>query len=123
VTDLAEDTAADGMPAEFAGEIGIEWPAADIADVRAIAGWKVGVYDTDGPVTTVLSGSVVAHLSAEGIIWAEVTLYADADGTPVLHLPEKMPPAEFADRFVVDGEARTATFPFLVTGMTMAGKS
>ena len=117
MTDVAEDVAADGMPAEFAGEIGIEWPAADFTAARAMPGWKVSVYDDGGPVTTVTSASVVAHTSADGVIWAEVTMFADEDGRPVPHLPPGRRP------YIRDGEYVTGTFPFLVTGMRMAGQS
>jgi len=122
VTDVAEAAPpaiedAGAMPAEFAGCIGIEWPAADVAAGNVMPGWQVTPYDADGPVTTVESFTLVAHASAAGIVWAEVTLLTDADGRPVLHLPEGEGP-----HFGEDGEASTGTFPFLVTGMRVKGQ-
>jgi hypothetical protein len=128
VADLAEQLQTDAAaedgpagtpetPAEFAGAIGIEWPAGDIAAMRILPGYRVAPYDADGPITTVESFTLIAHASATGIIWAEVTLFTDAAGRPVLRDDPDRPAGERVPWLTGDGELRTGTFPFLVTSM------
>ena len=108
------------MPAEWAGEIGIEWPAAR-PGAPAMSGWGVTPYDADGPVTTVQS--ITLHAAADSLVWAELTMFADEDGKPVLHgdweraggTPVPVP------WLTEDGETRSGTFPFLITSMKMQG--
>ena len=54
-------------------------------------GYQITPYDDDGPVTTV--SRITVHCAAEGLIWAELTMFADRDGKPILHWPRCVPAA------------------------------
>lgn len=101
------------MPAEWAGTIGIEWPAATPGG-HAMSGWGVTLYDADGPVTTVQS--ITLHAAADSLVWAELTMFATEDGKPVLHTGKGYEPAA-----VHGGEIAMGTFPFLITSMKVQG--
>lgn len=110
------------LPAEFAGCIGIEWPAMldQAAAFRAgrIAGWAVSLYDDAGLVTTVIALKV--HASATSVIWAELWMYATEDGQPLLH-PETGDGGAVVIPTGGDGEPVIGKFPFLVTSMRVKG--
>jgi hypothetical protein len=108
VTQTAEPAV--DYPAEFAGTLGIEWPAGDLAAGKALHGWKITPYDAEGPVTTV--SEIALHASVLGLIWADLTMFTDKDGRPVLHLPDHQAP-----HLGGDGRPTEATFPYLITSM------
>lgn len=94
-------------PLETAGKVIIEWPA----DCRpAIPGWALCVYDADtGTQITTVTGMVIIHAPADGVVWAQMTIFTTADGKPIF---------SGTDEIVFrDGEALTGTFPFWVQGM------
>lgn len=105
-------------PAGFAGTIGIEWPAGSEAGDEGIPGWRIAFYDAEGYVTTV--SRMELHAEVAGFIWANLTVFTDAAGKPVLHMPDGHLPADVAEQVIADGEWRTGTFPFLVTSMRTA---
>lgn len=92
----------------FTGIIGIEWPAAGPGlPGKALPGWRVTPYDGDGPVLTVQRLTI--HASADGLVWAELAMFADRDGNPILHGKPVI---------LEDGiQVLTGTFRFLVTSM------
>jgi hypothetical protein len=100
---------------EFRGTVIIEWPAPARPGTGVLPGWKVAIYDASAPdaaesklITTVMR--VAVHASAQTIIEADVTMFADEDGNPVLD----------GAPVVKDGDIVTATFPFLVAEMRIA---
>lgn len=91
------------QPDHFAGDIGVEWPAEPWGRSLAfLSGWAIRFYNADGYVHTILE--MALHATADDIMWADLTMYADAGGRPLLTLHGAEP-------------KRTAVFPFLVTGM------
>ena len=97
------------MPEKFAGRVIIEWPPSGRAGI--LLGWHVQITDADTgkPITTVTSLAVL-HAEAEGIVWADLTMFADEDGAPVL---DGVPPLR-------DGEVILSAFPFEVAEMRAA---
>lgn len=92
------------------GFIGIEWPAGEGAGDRAIPAWRVAFYDDGGYVTTIKT--MTLHADVHAFIWADLTMFADADGKPVLHLPKGQDP-----HCGEDGDVAYGTFRFLIGGM------
>ena len=109
---------APAMPAEFAGTIGIQWPAvppgANPAWPVVLPAYLTAFYDDDGFVPTVTRFAL--HGDATGLLWAELTMLADEDGKPVLHTGKGYEPAA-----VHGGEIAMGTFPFLITSMKVQG--
>ena len=105
-------------PEQFEGTITIEWGGPEPAG-QGMKGWMIVLRAEDGePVTTVTDLTVV-HARADGFVWAELTMFATEDGKPVLRTTGKgCEPAA-----VHGGEIATATFPFLVAGMTISGEA
>lgn len=93
------------QPADYAGDIGIEWPDGWLGAEGFLPGWHIRFYNADGYVHTILE--MVLHATADHVMWASLTMFADGDGKPLLSLPLATPDAPLA----------TGTFPFLVTGM------
>jgi hypothetical protein len=94
----------------FTGRIVIEWPArrSGAGPHGCLKGPLVAVFDgVTGEQIMTASRLVVVNVDAEGIITADVTMFADADGQPVFD----------GDPHEEDGEVLMGTFPFLVTGM------
>jgi hypothetical protein len=98
----------------YAGAIIVEWPGPPKHGVGAIAGRAVTIYDAfsgDEPhgshVTTVSSADIVIHAEAEGLVTADLTMFADEAGHPVFD----------GKPHFRDGEVITATFTFLVADM------
>jgi hypothetical protein len=101
-------------PQEFAGSVVIEWPCARPGS--ALIGSLTKISAEDGtPILTVTS--LTLHCAADDIAWAELTMFADPDGNPVLDAG----PGPLAKVHAgPDGEILTGTFPFLVTEMRVA---
>lgn len=92
----------------YQGHIGIEWPPARPGSSLILPGWGCQVWDAlSGQKITTVTGLAV-HATANGLVTADVTMYADPDGQPV-YSPFKA--------WQVDGEMITGTFPFLVAEM------
>jgi hypothetical protein len=112
VTDTAPHPAADDWTAEpgppYRGVISIEWPAPTGGSVYACLlsrGVKVTDAATGKPVVT--CSELTVHADAGGLVTADLTLFADEDGEPLL---DGVPG--------VDGdEIRTGVFPFVVAAM------
>ena len=111
VTETA-GTEAGEEPLAYRGAIVIEWPKAAPHGVGAIAGRMVSVYDafTGGepgpkPITTV--SEIALRVSADEIVTADLTMFADEAGDPILDGE----PVRDGDGF------RTGVFPFLVSEM------
>lgn len=91
-------------PDSFAGDIGIEWPAEPWGrEGGFLAGWPIRFYNGDGYVHTVTE--MALHANVDDLMWAELTMYAGADGKPLL-----------AAHDITDPD-RTGKFAFLITGM------
>lgn len=130
MTDLAErlqvdlapaaqdQPAGSGQPAEFAGAIGIEWPAACAAG-QVIPAWRIAFWDEAGWVTTI--SRMTLHAECTGVIWAELTMFADTAGKPLLHLPGGAAAGTEIVPLDDDGQPVYGTFPFLVTSMRVKG--
>jgi hypothetical protein len=109
--DVTGDTAgaAEAAP-PYRGVIVIEWPAAaGTGPYACMIGAKVAISDavTGKPVVTCSSADITVHADANALVTADLTLFADEDGEPVLD-GEPVP----------DGEgSRTGTFPFVVAEM------
>lgn len=105
-------------PEQFEGTITIEWGGPEPAG-QGMKGWMIVLRAEDGePVTTVTDLTVV-HARADGFVWAELTMFATEDGKPVLRTTGK----GFEPAAVHGGQIATATFPFLVAGMTISGEA
>jgi hypothetical protein len=107
-------------PAEFAGTIGIRWPTG--GESARIDAWKISFYDEAGPVCTIDRMTLHTDVS-DGPVWAELRMFADRDGKPVLHCPEGATPQSHVLPLDDDGQVIYGTFPFLVTSMGVAGES
>lgn len=92
------------MPDTFEGVVAIEWAPSRGA---ILAGWHCAVTLDGALIPTVTALSVYA--STEGPVWAQVTMFADADGRPVFD----------GKPVVKDEEILTGTFPFLVKEMRL----
>ena len=104
-------------PVEFQGSILIEWPWGLSATGEPLATTLCTVRDMDGEIVPAFELTV--HAQAEGYIWAEVVTYAGPDGKMVRTVLEG--PAVKGIHCGDDGKPLTATFPFLVAGMTVRG--
>ena len=105
----ADDWATEPGP-PYRGVVAIEWPAPAGGSVYACMlgrGVKISDAVTGKLITTCTHADITVHADANALVTADLTLFADADGEPLLDgTPE------------VDGEEiRTATFPFLVSEM------
>lgn len=100
----------------YQGHIGIEWPApAEGSASLVMPGWKFSVWDAlnGKPITTVTK--IEVHVPANGLVTADLTMFADLDGQPVYDgKPHIRGQAD------LDGEIVTGTFPFLVAEMRVA---
>ena len=101
-------------PAEYEGTITIEWPAPDAAD--AVRAWKVTPRTQDGTVITT-AVKITVHVVPDDIVWAEMTMFTDADGKPVYSTPSE--PGKPWVLHVADGKPAQGTFAFLVAGMSV----
>ena len=96
------------------GTVIIEWPGPGRHGVSAIAGHAITIRDAFSGgelqgelITTVTSADIVIHASAESLVTADLTMFADEDGNPVFT----------GKPHFRDGEVITATFPFIVAEM------
>ena len=103
----AEDWAMEPGP-PYRGLVVIEWPAPTGGSVYAcMLGWGVKVTDAaTGKLITTCS-HVAVHADAGALVTADLTLFADEDGEPVLE----------GEPVLRDGEALTGAFPFVVSEM------
>jgi len=102
-----EDPAREAAP-PYRGVIIIEWPAPfGASPYSAMTGHAVEITDalTGKPVRTCLRASVAVDM--EAIVTADLTLFADEDGEPLLD----------GEPVLDGGEIRTALFPFVVAEM------
>ena len=103
-------------PAAFEGILTVYGASVHRGEVTP--GWRVAFATQDGqPVPTV--SKVAIHLDVEGPAWAELTMFADADGRPILTLP----PGPFTPDetgLVVEGNGyyRERTFAYLIEFIT-----
>lgn len=107
--DVADDWAAETAP-PYRGAIVIEWPpAAGSSPYAVMIGRLVTITDavTGKLITTCTSADITVHADADAIVTADLVLFADEQGEPLLDgMPE------------LDGEEiRTGTFPFRVAEM------
>jgi hypothetical protein len=96
----------------FRGAVIIEWPPPANRGASALRGCLAAVYNASGgdePEPKMISTvtGVTIHAPANGLVVADLTMFADEDGNPVY---DGMPN-------IRDGEIITATFPFLVAEM------
>jgi hypothetical protein len=96
----------------FRGAVIIEWPHSAKRGVGALRGCLVAVYDAltgDEPEPKMISTvtCITIHAPANGLVIADLTMFADGDGNPVY---DGMP-------VIQDGETVMATFPFIVAEM------
>jgi hypothetical protein len=108
-------------PDHYEDVITIEWGAPEGAG-HAMKGWAIQPRTLDGrPITTVME--MVIRARGAGPVWAELTMFADAEGHPSYgaDVTSGTPLARL--RVTADGKIATATFPFLVAGMTVRGKA
>lgn len=95
-------------PDQYRGVIAIEWPApVGATPYSAVSGRAVAIADavTGKPVTTCSRLTVRADVAE--IVTADLILFADADGNPIL---DGVP-------VLGDDEILTGTFPFVVSEM------
>jgi hypothetical protein len=117
VTETAPHATADDWTAEpgppYRGVIAIEWPAPTGGSIYAcMLGRLVKITDavSGKPVTT--CSDIAVHADSGALVTADLTLFADEDGEPVLD----------GKPAVRDGETLTATFPFVVSEMRVRGR-
>lgn len=117
-----EITEAGAEAPQYYGAVIIEWPAPKQVDPdRPLAGWGCSILDagTGKQITTVEKISIPAVTAdATNFITADLTMFADEDGLPVL-FPEPSPgkPGSVKIFLDADGKPRAGTFPFLVAEM------
>lgn len=100
---------ADEAVAQYRGVIVIEWPPPIGGGPHgAMLGKLISITDamTGELITACPAADVVVHADVDYLITADLTLYTDADGQPILRLSA-----------VPDEGAATGVFPFLVAGM------
>jgi len=100
-------------PSQFDGTMIVTWPRPRAGMVH---GWDVSLADaaTGDPITTVTGFTTRIHAVAGDLVWAEVTMFADAEGRPLLSGRPVLDPGPEG------GEILTGTFAFLVTEMRAA---
>jgi hypothetical protein len=83
-----------------------------------MAGYKVAITDatTGEQIFTVTGITVHLHADARGLIWADLEMFAGRDGKPLLSGTPILDPGPDG------GEILTGVFPFLVSGMRVAGE-
>ena len=128
--DVAEaEVRSDEESRVYHGRVIIEWPAPHERR-PVLPGWGCSIFDAETgkqivTVSRIKVPGVQVTADAESVFVAELTMFADEDGKPVL-FPDEHP--SLRDRlgptrvFVDDdGNVRTGTFLFLVAEMRVRG--
>ena|SRR5579872_846627 len=100
------------------GLVIVEWPAA-VPGPRPMVSWKVALIDAASGDRILTAERVVIRADASSFVTAELTMFADDEGRPVL-FPEASPDNRAGPvKVYLDehGKVRTGTFPFLVAEM------
>lgn len=93
---------------EFEGAITIEWRPNGPSAPDVMLGWHFIIRDEDGePILSVTEMAV--HASADGMVWAELTMLTAPDGKPILP-GSRSTEIHLGD----DGEIVTGTFAYRV---------
>jgi hypothetical protein len=104
-------------PSEFEGAITIEWRRAGPDGPQIMPGWHFLIRDVASGQMIPTITHLTFHAPADGAVWAELTMFRDADGRPVIAADE-----DLASRWVVTEDGvETAVFPFRVAGMSVTG--
>lgn len=123
---MPEDQAAGetGPVLTFEGVIIIEWGQPRPGHPgQPLAGWKTAIFDAlnGKPITTV--SKIEIHVPANGLVTADLTMFTDRDGKPLMELERRPKPGggwaqvvHLRDGDMSKGIA-TGTFPFLVSEM------
>jgi len=117
----------------YYGHVIIEWAAPlRKGEIRAMPAWACAVIDAETgkyivTVSKIKVPGVKVTADVEKFIVAELTMFADDDGRPVLfpqedlEHPERLGPA--AIYFDDEGKIRTGVFPFIVAEMRVRGQA
>jgi hypothetical protein len=98
-------TDATGPGIVFQGVIALEWPEPRPGHPgQPLPGWGTGVFDALSGKQILTVMKIEVHVPANGLVTADLTMYADEDGQPVYTGPPH----------VRGGEVIEGTFPFLV---------
>lgn len=96
--------------AQYRGVIRIEWPAAcNPGPYGSMVGSLLSVFDAMSGKQILTCVKAVIHADMDALVTADLTLFTDADGEPILDGE----PVQDEDRT----EIRTGVFPFLVGEM------
>ena len=108
----------------YFGRVIIEWPKPLRPGSGALQGWRCTIYDAEtgkciNSVMKIDGPSVAVHSDAQRWVTADLTMFADEAGMPVLFPDElKAVPGSSVPVFMdEDGHVRWGTFSFLVTEM------
>jgi hypothetical protein len=96
--------------AAYRGVIRIEWPASHRPGPHGcMLGRAVSVFDAASGelITTCSHADIVIHADVDALVTADLTLFTDEDGEPLLD----------GEPVAKDSEFLTGTFPFLVGEM------
>lgn len=103
-------------PERFEGTITIEWRRSGPALPAVMPGWVFAIRDQAGEMILTVTDLTI-HAPADGLVWAELTMFRDAEGRPIMAAS----PQEVADRWVAgDDGIETGTFAFDVAAMQVA---
>jgi hypothetical protein len=97
-------------PDAFEGSVILVWPK-PVKDM--LPGYAVTVLLVGGKNIPTVTGLTV-HVSCDDLVWAELTMWTDADGHPLYGGSDGEP-------LMGAGGVVTGTFPFLVAEMRVAG--
>ena len=107
----------------YYGRVIIEWPAPlKQAGHRALTGWGCTVYDAEtgkciNSVTKIDVPAVTVHADAQRWVTADLAMFADAEGMPVLFPDDPEHSGSVLIFMDEDGHVRWGTFLFLVAEM------
>lgn len=95
-------------PEQFEGAVTIGWTQGP----APMPGWRFMPRTEDGQAITTVT-HLTLHASAQDVVWAELTMFADEDGKPLFEGAAVILPGP------EHGEILTGTFAFLVMAMTV----